>query len=128
MINKILTSLIIIIIILGFYKLTSKKPASVDYIQNNADLTLFFGNTCPHCKDVEEFISKNKINEKIKINQREVYLNKSNSAFFAKTVEEICPDKSSSEGLVVPFLIDTKDKKCFVGTPSITEYLSQKSK
>lgn len=126
--NELLTGLIIVVIIFGFYKLISTKPASVDTIQNNADLTLFFGNTCPHCKDVEEFISKNKINEKIKINQREVYSNKSNSAFFAKTVQEICPDQLTPDGVPVPFLIDTKDKKCFVGTPSITEYLSQKSK
>lgn len=126
--NKLFTGLIIVFIILGFYKITSKKPASVDIVQDNADLTLFFGNTCPHCKDVEEFISKNQIDQKIKINQREVYSNKSNAALFAKTVQEICPDQSSPSGIPVPFLIDTKDKKCFVGTPAITEYLSQKSK
>lgn len=125
--NKLLTGLIIIVIIFGFYKLTSKKPVSLDIVQDNSNLILFFGSTCPHCKDVEEFISKNQINQKLKINQLEVYDNKSNATLFAKTVGEICPDQSSPSGLPVPFLIDTKDKKCLVGTPSITEYLTQKS-
>ena len=126
--KKIVTILIIITVLVGFYKITSKKPVSLDVVQSNADLTLFFGSTCPHCKDVEKFISDNKINQKLKINQLEVYENKSNSNLFVKTVQEICPDKFDANGLAVPFLIDTKDKKCFIGTPSITEYLSQKSK
>lgn len=126
--NKLLTGLIIFFVVLGFYKITSKKPASVDIIQDNSDLILFFGNTCSHCKDVEEFISKNQIDQKVKINQLEVYDNKSNATLFTKTVQEICPDQSTINGLPVPFLIDTKDKKCFVGTPPITEYLTQKSK
>ncbi len=126
--NKLLTALIVFFVVLGFYKLTSKKPDSIDIIQDNSDLILFFGNTCSHCKDVEEFISKNQIDQKIKINQREIYDNKSNATLFTKTVQEICPDQSSINGLPVPFLIDTKDKKCFIGTPSITEYLTQKSK
>lgn len=126
--NKLLNALIIIIIFFGFYKITSKKPASLDVVQNNADLILFFGDTCPHCKDVEKFISENKIDQKIKINQLEVYSNKENSTLFAKTVQEVCKDQLTPDGLPVPFLIDTKDKKCLVGTPPIEEYLTQKSK
>ena len=125
--NNLLTGLIIVIIIFGFYKITSKKPASLEVIQDNSDLILFFGDTCPHCKDVEKFISENKIDQKIKISQREVYSNKSNSALFAKTVQGICSDQLTPDGLPVPFLIDTKDKKCFVGTSPIEEYLTQKS-
>ncbi len=127
MINKIATILIIVVIFFGFYKITSQKPASIT-TNPDADLILFYGDTCPHCKDVEEFISKNQINQKLKINRLEVYNNKSNSTLFSTMVNEICPDKSSQEGLPVPFLINKKDKQCFLGTPDITGYLTEKSK
>lgn len=128
MIKKIITILIIAVVFFGLYKITSQKPTSVNTNYPDADLFLFYGETCSHCKDVEEFISKNQIDQKLKINHLEVFNNKSNSSLFSKMVNEICPEKSSPDGIPVPFLINQKDKQCFVGTPPITEYLSEKSK
>jgi len=129
MIKKITTFLIIITILVGFYLLTSKKPASITSTETpTADYILFYGNTCPHCKIVEEFISNNQIDQKIKINQLEVYNNKSNSSLFTNMVKKICPDQLKTEGLPVPFLVDQKDKKCTIGDAPITEYLTEKSK
>lgn len=128
--KTILTVLIIVAVLLGFYKLTSQKPTSIstntDY--QNSDYILFFGNTCPHCKVVEEFITQNQIDQKLKISQLEVYDNKSNSALFANMVKEVCPDQSSPSGLPVPFLINPKDKQCFIGSTPITDYLTEKTK
>jgi len=126
--KKILPFLIIVAILVGFYFLTSKKPASVTTSAPNSDLVLFYGSTCPHCKIVEEFISTNQIDQKIKINQLEVYENQSNASTFASMVKEICPNQLSSEGLSVPFLIDQKDKKCTIGDTPITDYLTEKTK
>lgn len=126
--KKLLIILIIIAVFFSFYKIISKKPANINISQDSSDLILFFGDTCPHCKDVEEFISKNQIDQKIKINQLEVYSNKSNSAIFAELAQEICPDQITQDGLPVPFLVDTKDKKCLIGTTQIEEYLTEKSK
>jgi len=136
MIKKIIPILIIITIIVGFYFLTSKKPASLTQenssSQNNSalpnDFILFYGSTCPHCKIVEEFISTNQIDQKLKISQLEVYENESNKTTFSKMVQQICPDQISDSGLPVPFLIDQVDKKCTIGDTPITEYLTEKSK
>ena len=128
MIKKIVTILIIIVVFFGFYKITSQKPASITTINPDADLFLFYGDTCPHCKIVEEFIDKNQIDQKLKINNLEVYTNQANSSLFSSMVNEICPDKSSPNGLPVPFLINKKDKQCFLGDTSITEYLTEKTK
>ena len=129
MTKKIITFLIILTILIGFYFLTSKKPASiVSTVNPTSDYILFYGSTCPHCKIVEEFISTNQIDQKLKISQLEVYENKSNSTLFANTVQEICPDQLKTEGLPVPFLIDQKDKKCVVGDSPITQYFTEKSK
>ncbi|HPT65868.1 MAG TPA: hypothetical protein PK257_00975 [Candidatus Woesebacteria bacterium] len=129
MIKKIITVLIVFAIIFGFYKITSQKPASITSTPTpDASLVLFFGDTCPHCKDVEEFISQNKIEEKIKINKFEVYSNKTNANLMSQMVKDNCPDNLNSEGLPVPFLINTETKSCFIGTPDITNHLTEKAK
>ncbi|MDD4135946.1 MAG: hypothetical protein PHN66_02660 [Candidatus Shapirobacteria bacterium] len=129
MIKKITTFLIILTILIGFYFLTSKKPASiVSTVNPTSDYILFYGDTCPHCKIVEEFISTNQIDQKLKISQLEVYENKPNSTLFINTVQEICPDQLSNNGLPVPFLVDQKDKKCITGDSSIIQYFTEKSK
>lgn len=127
--KKIITILIIVLIIFGFYKITSKKPISIANTPD-ADYILFYGNTCPHCKVVEEFISLNKIqiDQKFKISQLEVYEDKSNSALFSSMVKEICPEQVAVNGLPVPFLIDPKNKKCLNGDTIINEFLSEKLK
>ena len=124
--KTITTSLIIIAFLFGFYKLTSKKPASI--ITPDSDIVLFYGDTCPHCKDVEEFISKNQIDQKVKISRLEVYRNENYSALLNKMVKEVCPEKLDPQGLPVPFMINSAEKKCFIGTPDITGYLTEKAK
>ncbi|MFA6185038.1 MAG: hypothetical protein WCT51_00990 [Candidatus Shapirobacteria bacterium] len=129
MIKKIITALIIIAILIGFYLLTSKKPESITSTETpTSDYILFYGITCPHCKIVEEFISTNQIDQKLKISQLEVYENESNKTIFSKIVQQICPDQINNGGLPVPFLIDQKEKKCTTGDTPITEYLTEKSK
>lgn len=126
--KTILTVLIIMAVIFGLYKITSQRPASVNTDYQNFDFILFYGNTCPHCKVVEEYISKNEVDKKLKINNFEVYDNQKNSSLFSSMVKEICPDQSSPQGLPVPFLIDQKDKKCLIGDTPIIDYLTEKTK
>jgi len=127
MIKKIITVLIIIVILFGFYKITSQKPASIIKTPDS-NLVLFYGDTCPHCKDVEEFISKNQIDQKLKINKFEVYNSQENATLMNQMVKDNCPDKLDPQGLPVPFLINTSDKACFIGTPDITSHLTEKAK
>ena len=133
--EKITTILIIIAVLIGFYFLTSQKPNTLTSTLTptsiptpTSDLVLFYGSTCPHCKVVEEFISTNKIDQKLTISQLEVYENKSNVKIFSDMVKKVCPDQLNPEGLPVPFLIDQKNNKCLVGDTPITDYLSEKSK
>jgi len=129
MIKKKITILIIIVFLFVFYNILSKKPSSsIEKTVIDSELILFYGDTCPHCKDVDEFIFQNKIDQKLKINNFEVYSNKENSFLMIKMVKENCPDELNSQGLPVPFLINTDIKACFIGTPNITNHLIEKSK
>jgi len=123
MIKKIIPLILIIAVLFGAFKLLSQKPSSTTH-----DLILFYGNTCPHCKIVEEFIKTNKIDEKLKIDQLEVYDNKANSATMVSLVQKVCPDQITKEGIVVPFLVDTKNNQCIIGDTPINDYLSNQVK
>lgn len=130
MIKKIISIIVIVAILFGFFKLLSQKPSSV--INNNSalqnDLVLFYGSTCPHCKVVEEFIKTNKIDEKLKIGQLEVYENKDNAKTMASIVQKVCPDQLTEQGIAVPFLVDTKNNQCIVGDTPINDYLTNQVK
>jgi len=130
MIKKIIPLILIVVVLFGVFKLLSQKPSSVTNPVDTSqfDLVLFYGSTCPHCKVVEEFINTNKITEKLKIDQLEVYENKDNAATMAAVIQKVCPDQLSSKGVSVPFLVDIKNNKCFIGQIDIPNYLSSQVK
>lgn len=82
-------------------------------------IILFYGEGCPHCKDVEDFISQNKIEDKVKITRLEVWYNKSNQELLAQVVQK-CGITASSVG--VPFLYDGNGK-CYMGEVDVPNFL-----
>lgn len=83
---------------------------------------LFYGNTCPHCKDLDGIFEKFKISEKFQFEHLEVYDNKVNSNLLGAAALE-CGIKTDSIG--VPFLFT--EKKCYIGNPEILKYVSEKT-
>ena len=87
-----------------------------------SQIILFYGDGCPHCAIVEEYIKENNINDKISFAQKEVYYNQSN----AKELEakaKICELPTDSIG--VPLLWD--GEKCLIGDQDIINFFKQKS-
>ena len=130
--NKIIipTILFTAVLIFSFFVLLREKGKS--QISTNettakenqpADqIILFYGNGCPHCAIVEDYINKNKIQEKIPLIQKEVYYNQNN----AKDLEakaKICGLPTDSIG--VPFLWNGKD--CLIGDKDIINFFEQKT-
>lgn len=83
----------------------------------------FFGNTCPHCAEVEAWMKENKIEEKIEIIKKEVYDNKDN---FSELVETAKKCGLSTNSIGVPFLY-TPEGRCLIGTSDVIAYLSDKA-
>lgn len=90
--------------------------------QANSGIILFYGDGCPHCKIVEEFIMQSQADKKIAIAQKEVYHNSDNSAEL-ETKAEACGLATDSIG--VPFLWDGEGK-CYIGDQDIIEFLKRK--
>ncbi len=80
-------------------------------------LIFFYGSSCPHCQNVEKYFTDNKIAEKIKFDQKEVYANPKNSALLVQYAKK-CGINENEIG--VPLLWD--GSKCFVGDQAIIVY------
>lgn len=91
-------------------------------VQDNSDIIFFYGQECPHCKNVEEYFTKNNTAEKIQFSQKEVYHNKDNAALMAEK-SKTCGLSESELG--VPMLW-TKENKCLFGDKDIIDFFNQK--
>lgn len=119
--KKIFLPIIIILGIIGLFYMMTKPPK----IQNsdNADIIFYYGEECPHCHVVLKYIADNKVDEKIKINSKEVYHNDANKKELSD-LARICPeimDTSGSIGVPVAFIV--KENKCIGGDTPIIEKL-----
>jgi len=110
--------LIIILLIIAFLVFL----AFLGRLTNKPEMILFFGDTCPHCKNVDEYISQNGIRGKIKFQELEVYNNKDNAALLAQKAKECGLDTSSGVG--VPFFFASG--KCIQGDQPIIDFLKTK--
>jgi glutaredoxin len=129
--NKIIipTVLFIVVLIFSFFALAKEKDKTLPVAnktttenQSAGQIILFYGDGCPHCAIVEEYIKENNINDKISFAQKEVYYNQNN----AKELEakaKICGLPTDSIG--VPFLWD--GEKCLIGDQDIIDFFKQKT-
>ena len=121
MIKKTILYILIILGIIGLFYFMTRPPK----IKNttNADIIFYYGEECPHCHNVLKFISENKIDEKIKINSKEVYHNKTNQKELTGLVR-ICPEIQDTNGNIgVPVALIVKENKCIGGDTPIIEKL-----
>lgn len=87
-----------------------------------AKIILFYGQGCPHCAKVEEFINQNKVNEKISFANKEVYYNSQNNQ---ELREKAASCGLPSAGIGVP-LLWYDSNKCLVGYDDIINFFNQK--
>lgn len=143
MIKKITPFVIAVALFTGLFWLLSQPPkeSSISIkddpskdtykdfpVYDNPDLVFYWGNGCPHCENVEKWITENKATEKLKINFKEVYYNSQNQKQLLDTVKEFCPDLVQNGGVGVPTGFDPATKKCVQGDTPIIELLSSKIK
>jgi len=93
-------------------------------------IVLFFGQDCPHCKIVEEFIVANNIDQKVEFTNLEIPFNGktspelvANSEVLVQVAKECKIDTSS--GISIPFLFD--GKQCLVGQDDIINFFKNKA-
>lgn len=124
-----ITTLIVVVLIAALMSLvvigSNNKEQQVNDQKLEALKTgepvFYYGETCPHCKDVEKWFEENKIEEKIKFSKKEVWNNRQNAAELGKVAASCNLDVNN---IGVPFLY--AEEKCLIGTPDIIKYFSDK--
>ena len=97
-----------------------KPDASLDQI------ILFYGAECPHCQNVEKYISDNKIDQKVKFIRLEVpFGNRNNSQLQANS--RVLLGRAQACGITttqvaIPFMWNGKSKTCLLGDQDIINY------
>lgn len=100
----------------GFFANIFPKP--VQPVAITEGIILFYGQGCPHCKNVDDYIAQNKIEDKVKFSQLEVWYNKTNQIMLAEVAQK-CDIKAGQLGL--PFLYDGVSK-CYIGDTDIVNF------
>ena len=88
------------------------KPAAIP-----EGIILFYGQGCPHCKIVDDFITQNKIEDKVKFTRLEFWYNKDNQAIIGKAAKKC---QITSDQVRVPLLYDGKN--CFTGDVDVINF------
>lgn len=89
--------------------------------KQESSIVLYYGDGCPHCAIVDEFVKENKVEEKVPHEKKEVYYNKKNADELASRAKT-CGLPTNSIG--VPFLWD--GSQCFIGDKDIINFFKQK--
>jgi glutaredoxin-related protein len=124
--KNILTITLIIIGIIGLFYIITRPPK----IKNsaNAQIIFYYGEECPHCHNVLKYISDNQIDQKLKIESKEVYHNTQNQQELSD-LSKICPDIADSKGNIgVPVAFIVKENKCLTGDTPIIDKLEELTK
>ncbi|MDP1696112.1 MAG: hypothetical protein Q8L29_04315 [archaeon] len=107
---------LVIIILFAIYL----KTASLNLPENT--VIFYYGVTCPHCKNVEAYMTEVNISSILSVESKEVYLNKTNADELIK-VEKFCKIQKDYYG-AVPFAY--YNGECYLGDVPIIEFLKQK--
>ncbi len=118
--GKIIGIAAVIGLVLGgayFWNMQDRGSDSNPSSSSDQGIVYYYGEECPHCKDVAAFLEENKIAEKVRFEKKEVWHNRSNAAEMDGKAKICGLDK---ESVGVPFLF--AEGKCYIGTPEVEGY------
>jgi predicted membrane-bound dolichyl-phosphate-mannose-protein mannosyltransferase len=110
-------------IIISDSKRTEKLTDEIDGIFSSQTPTYYYGDTCPNCHKIDDFIKENGIKESFPVTRKEVYKNQTNAQELTKIAVERCGIETKEIG--VPFMV--AENKCMVGYLEIVEYIKEKT-
>lgn len=118
------TILFIIVVVISSYALFQHNTGGEVNNDNSLSdqIILFYGDGCPHCIIVDDYIAENDIENKISFLHKEVY-NDSQNASELRQKAQLCNIPTSSIG--VPFLWD--GSTCIVGHEDIINFFKDKT-
>ena len=103
-------------------KTPNELGAPTDGVSGSQEIILFYGDGCPHCDIVEEYLDSHKVSRQAPYTMKEVYYNQKNATELGEKAQA-CGLPINSIG--VPFLWD--GGKCYIGDYDIIEFFKLKA-
>jgi len=100
----------------------SNKPQTTPTpttLENPTEIEYFWGDGCPHCENVAEFIETWEKKDEIKINKMEVWYNTDNQNLLRLRAQSCGMDQTN---IGVPMMVKL-DGSCLTGDEPIIDYL-----
>lgn len=119
MFKKVLIAGLVFVVVAGIF-LAGKKFTNN---QEDSSLILYWGDACPHCEEVRQFIQSQKMAEKMPLVEKEVYTNSQNNQELLRVAKNC---GLPTDSIAAPLLY--AQHRCFVGTTEIISYLSGRVK
>lgn len=111
-----------LIIIIGAILAVLAILIPLRYLAGKPKMILFFGDTCPHCKNVENYIAANNVKNKLNFQELEVFNDQDNANLLGEKAKQCGLD--TSNGVGVPFFFDGQN--CIQGDEPIIEFFKTK--
>ncbi len=117
--HKIITGFFVVatVIIAALVIIYARMENAPAYLEISG-INLYYGETCPHCKNVEVFINENNITSKIEIIRKEVFLNETNKQEITQ-VFDFCEIPDDKRGVPIIY----SDGKCYSGEIEAINFL-----
>jgi glutaredoxin len=116
--NKYKNIWIILAVVAGLVLL-----ASLGRFTNKPKMIFFYGDTCPHCHDVSNYIEANSIKDKLSFRELETYNHPGNARLLSAKAK-LCK-LDTSQGIPVPFFFDGAN--CYIGSDKIIEFFEEQT-
>ena len=116
-INIIILVAFLLIVGVGVFLMFGKATAPT----NTSGIVFYYGQECPHCLKVEEYIKNNNIDAKIPVTKKEVWHDQTNAAEMIARAKKCGLDPNA---VGVPLLYD--NGKCYIGDVDIINYFASK--
>jgi len=112
-----------LIVLAGIVFLAFKSEKSSQKKSDIGGMIFFYGEGCPHCKNVEKFLEENKnIEEKVKFEKLEIWASKENANLMVEKAK-ICG--MDTKNLGVPLFWN--GSKCLSGDVDIIDFLKNEA-
>jgi len=98
------------------------QPGENETLTDSAEIIYYYGQNCPHCQNVSEFLDENKISEKVNFSKKEVSYDKKNAEEFGKKAEKCGLEK---EEIGVPLLYARGE--CVMGDEPVIEFFKKEA-
>jgi|GEM_PF-5721688 len=109
--------------VLGAEVIEEKKKETIEPSPVKQQYVLFYGETCPHCHVVMDWMDETGIDSRLDIARKEVY---SNPQFSEQM--KLAAQNCGITSMGVPFLYDASQKECVVGSTPIIDHLTAELK